>query len=154
MPIGKKRLQVHLDERTNPQTVLQHSLGILLVFYTGKAPGRLFVAFMITIKPFDNEVANHTAHDSNEKRDYNFHSDTSSLLRVLVSNTKIITYYLTFFYLFHQKEFRLGLWLAESDARYSYGHCLRAIFSWSQYSFLLSEITLISFFVLRYLLLT
>ena len=93
MPVGKKRLQVHLDKRMNPQTVLQHSLGILLIFYTGKAPGRLFVAFMITIKPFDNEVANHTAHDSNEKRDYNFHSDTSSLLRVLVSNTKIITYY-------------------------------------------------------------
>ncbi|MEY8515960.1 hypothetical protein AALC25_03330 [Lachnospiraceae bacterium 29-84] len=94
-----------MDKRTNPQTVLQHSLGILLIFYTGKAPGRLFVAFMVTIKPFDNEVANHTAHDSNEKRDYNFHSDTSSLLRVLVGNTKIITYYLIFFYLFHQKGF-------------------------------------------------
>ncbi|MDE6929601.1 MAG: hypothetical protein K2P02_02415 [Lachnospiraceae bacterium] len=25
---------------------------------------------MVTIKPFDDEVANHTAHDSNEKRDY------------------------------------------------------------------------------------
>ena len=98
MPVSKKRLQVHLDERTNPQTVLQHSLGIFFIFYTGKASGSLFVAFLVKLKPFDKEVANQTAHDSNEKRDYNFHLDTSSLLRVLVSNTKIITYYLTYFY--------------------------------------------------------
>jgi len=43
MLVDKKRLQVHLDKSTNPQTVLHHSLGILLVFYTGKASGRLFL---------------------------------------------------------------------------------------------------------------
>ena len=42
-------------------------------YYTGQASGRLFVALMVAVKPFDNEVANHTAHDSNEKRDYSFH---------------------------------------------------------------------------------
>ena len=49
MPVGKKRLQVHLDKRTNPQTVLQYSLGILLFFYSGKVPTRLFVAFVVTV---------------------------------------------------------------------------------------------------------
>lgn len=45
MPIGKKRLQVHLDKRMNPQTVLPYSLRILLFFYSGKKPTRLFVAY-------------------------------------------------------------------------------------------------------------
>ncbi len=49
MPVGKKRLQVHLDKRTNPQTVLQYSLGILLFFYSDKVPTRLFVAFVVTV---------------------------------------------------------------------------------------------------------
>ncbi len=49
MPVGKKRLQVHLDKRMNPQTVLPYSLGILLVFYSGKEPTRLFVAFVVTV---------------------------------------------------------------------------------------------------------
>ncbi len=49
MPLGKKRLQVHLDKRMNPQTVLPYSLGILLFFYSGKEPTRLFVAFVVTV---------------------------------------------------------------------------------------------------------
>ena len=74
-------------------------------YYTGQASGRLFVALMVAVKPFDNEVANHTAHDSNEKRDYKFHSDTSSLLRVSVSNIRIILYYFLFFCLFSKNEY-------------------------------------------------
>ncbi len=42
-------MKVHVDEGMNPQTVLQYSLGILLYFYTGKAPSRLFVALVITV---------------------------------------------------------------------------------------------------------
>ena len=42
-------MKVHVDERMNPQTVLQYSLGILLYFYTGKAPSRLFVALVIAV---------------------------------------------------------------------------------------------------------
>ena len=38
MPLDKKRLQVHLDKRMKPQTVLPYSLGILLFFYSGKKP--------------------------------------------------------------------------------------------------------------------
>ncbi len=61
----QKRLQVHVDKETNPRTVVAYSSGIFLFFLSGKAPTRLFVALVVTIKPFDDEVANHTARDSN-----------------------------------------------------------------------------------------
>ena len=55
-----------MDKERNPQTVLQYSLGILLFFYSGKAPTRLVVVPVVTIvKPFDDVVAGYTAHDSN-----------------------------------------------------------------------------------------
>ena len=65
MPVGKKVITSPCGQRMNPPTVVQHSRGILLVFYSGQAPTRLFVVLVVPVKPFDNEVANHTAHDSN-----------------------------------------------------------------------------------------
>ncbi len=44
----------------NPRTMCQHSPGILLFFYSGKAPTRLFVVPVFTVKPFSDEMANHT----------------------------------------------------------------------------------------------
>ena len=76
----QKEIASPSGQRTNPQTVLQHSLGILLFFYTGKAPSRLFVVLIVTVKPFADEVANHTCQNSNYKGNYDFHLDTSSLL--------------------------------------------------------------------------
>ena len=66
MPAGKKAKTNPLwTKETNPLTVFQHSLGILLFFYTGKAPSRLFVVLMvIAVKPFDDVVTNHTSRNS------------------------------------------------------------------------------------------
>ena len=36
-------------QETNPRTVLPYCSGILLFFYTGKAPSRLFIIFMTVI---------------------------------------------------------------------------------------------------------
>ena len=52
----------------NPQTVVAYSLGILLFFYSGKAPTRLFVALSVTVKPFDDVVAGYTSRNSDYKR--------------------------------------------------------------------------------------
>ncbi len=41
--------EVHVDKETNPSTVLQYSRGILLFFYSGKAPTRLTVALVVTV---------------------------------------------------------------------------------------------------------
>ncbi len=49
MPIGKKDAKVPCEQRTNPRTVLHHSSGILLFFYSGKAPTRLFVAPVVSV---------------------------------------------------------------------------------------------------------
>ncbi len=52
----------------NPQTVVAYSLGILLFFYSGKAPTRLFVVLSVTVKPFDDVVAGYTSRNSDYKR--------------------------------------------------------------------------------------
>jgi len=51
-------------KETNPQTVMAYSLGILLFFYSGKAPTRLFVVLMAAVKPFDDVVAGYTSRNS------------------------------------------------------------------------------------------
>lgn len=45
----KRVIMFHVNEETNPQTVLQYSLGILPFFYSGKAPTRLFVVPIIAV---------------------------------------------------------------------------------------------------------
>ena len=54
-------------QRTNPPTVMAYSRGILLSFYSSKVPTRLFVAFVVSVQPFADEVANHTCRDSLKK---------------------------------------------------------------------------------------
>ena len=49
--------KVHVDKEANLQTVWWYSLEILLFFYSGKAPTRLFVAHVVTVQPFDDAVA-------------------------------------------------------------------------------------------------
>lgn len=56
-------------QRTKPPTVLHHSRGFLLFFYRGKAPTRLFVVLIVPVKPFADEVANHTRCDSHKESD-------------------------------------------------------------------------------------
>ena len=46
---NKKAVISLYGQRTNPQTVMPYSLGILLFFYSGKAPTRLVVVLMIVI---------------------------------------------------------------------------------------------------------
>jgi len=90
----QKDVSSSFKQGTNPPTVREYSWGILLFFYSGKAPTRLFVVRVITVKPFDNEVANHTARDSNEKGHEHFHLNTSSRCRVSVGQRgKYITFY-------------------------------------------------------------
>ena len=81
MPIGKKMQKVHVDKETNPQTVWQYSLRILLFFYSGKTPTRLFVVLLVTVKPFDDVVAGYTSRNSNYKRYNKLHVNTSSRCR-------------------------------------------------------------------------
>ena len=64
MPIGKKKSQVHEDKETNPRTVVAYSPGILLYFYSGKAPTRLFVVLAVAVKPLDDVVAGYTSRNS------------------------------------------------------------------------------------------
>jgi hypothetical protein len=45
----QKEIMSNADKRMNPTTVLQYSRGILLFFYSGKAPTRLFVALIIAV---------------------------------------------------------------------------------------------------------
>jgi hypothetical protein len=45
----QKGNEVQGEQRMNPPTVLQHGWGILLFFYSGKEPTRLFVALVITV---------------------------------------------------------------------------------------------------------
>ena len=45
----KEMQKFHVNKEQNPRTVLQHSSGILLYFYGGKAPTRLFVVLMAAI---------------------------------------------------------------------------------------------------------
>ncbi len=48
--IRQKEMQkFHVNKERNPRTVFQHSSGILLYFYGGKAPTRLFVALIVTV---------------------------------------------------------------------------------------------------------
>ena len=83
-----------MDEETNPRTVVAYSPGILLAFYSGKAPTRLIVVlFVLAIKPFADEMANHASHDSNNKRNDNFHVNTSSRCQASVGQHE---YYILF----------------------------------------------------------
>ena len=78
-------MTVPCERRMNPQTVVAYSLGILLFFYSGKAPTRLFVVLMVfTVQPFADEMANHASRNSNNKRNDNFHVNTSSRCQVSV----------------------------------------------------------------------
>ena len=45
----QKEITSPCGQKVNPQTVLQHSLGILLFFYSGKVPTRLVVALIVTV---------------------------------------------------------------------------------------------------------
>ena len=45
----KEMQKFHVNKERNPRTVFQHSSGILLYFYGGKAPTRLFVALVVTV---------------------------------------------------------------------------------------------------------
>lgn len=45
----KEMQKFHVNKERNPRTVLQHSSGILLYFYSGKAPTRLFVALVVAV---------------------------------------------------------------------------------------------------------
>ena len=67
MSVGK-RCEYHMKSKTNPRTVRQYGSGILLFFYSGKAPTRLFVVPVVTIKPFDDVVAGYTSRNSDQKR--------------------------------------------------------------------------------------
>ena len=42
-------MQVHMDKERNPLTVLQHSQGIILFFFSGKAPTRLLFALIVPV---------------------------------------------------------------------------------------------------------
>ena len=59
--------------------------GFFFPFYSGKAPTRLFVVLMVfTVQPFADEMANHASRNSNNKRNDNFHVNTSSRCQVSV----------------------------------------------------------------------
>ena len=45
----QKEITSPCGQEMNPQTVLQHSLGILPFFYSGKVPTRLVVALIVTV---------------------------------------------------------------------------------------------------------
>ena len=72
-----------MDKEPNPPTVRQHSRGILLYFYSGKALTRLFVVLAVIVKPFDDVVAGYTSRDSDQKSSNNFHVNTSPCCQVL-----------------------------------------------------------------------
>ena len=92
-------MTVPCERRMNPQTVVAYSLGILLFFYSGKAPTRLFVVLSVTVKPFDDVVAGYTSRNSDYKRYDKLHVNTP-VAGCRLDNTRIITYQLTFFYPF------------------------------------------------------
>ena len=75
-------MTVPCERRMNPQTVVAYGSGILLFFYSGKAPTRLFVALSVTVKPFDDVVAGYTSRNSDYKRYDKIHVNTSSRCRV------------------------------------------------------------------------
>ena len=77
-------MSVTWNQWMNPPTVWPYSWGILLFFYSGKAPARLFIVLMLTVKPFDDVVAGYTARNSNQKRYEYWHRTTSSRCRVSV----------------------------------------------------------------------
>ena len=52
----------------NLPTVWPYSWGILLFFYSGKAPARLFIVLMLTVKPFDDVVAGGRLHRPKQKK--------------------------------------------------------------------------------------
>ena len=93
-------MTVPCERRMNPHTVVAYSLGILLFFYSGKSPTRLFVVLSVTVKPFDDVVAGYTSRNSDDKRYDKLHVNTSSRCRCRLDNTRIITYQLIFFYPF------------------------------------------------------
>ena len=78
----QKDMTVPCEQKTNPQIVWQYCLGILLFFYSGKAPTRLFVVLSVTVKPFDDVVAGYTSRNSDYKRYDKLHANTSSRCRV------------------------------------------------------------------------
>ena len=50
MPIGKKEIKSPCGQKKRiPRLVWQYHLRILLFFYSGKAPTRLVVAFVVTV---------------------------------------------------------------------------------------------------------
>ncbi|MCM1101406.1 MAG: hypothetical protein NC079_06965 [Clostridium sp.] len=48
----------------NPEPCGNTVRGFFFSFYGGKAPARLFVVLTVTVKPFADEMANHTCHNS------------------------------------------------------------------------------------------
>ncbi len=82
---------------------MPHSPGLLLFFYSGKAPTRLFVVLVVPVKPFADEVANHTCCDSHKECSKYFHMNTSSRCRVSVGqHQNYITAFSTLLQLFRQ----------------------------------------------------
>ena len=85
----------------NPQTVVAYSLGILLFFYSGKAPTRLFVALSVTVKPFDDVVAGYTPAATATIKDMTNPMETPPpVAGCRLDNTRIIAYPFIFFYPF------------------------------------------------------
>ena len=70
--------------KTNPRTVVAYSPGVLLFFYRGKAPTRLFVVLIVPVKPFTDEMANHASCNSHQECDNYFHPNASSRCQVSV----------------------------------------------------------------------
>ncbi len=92
-------MTVPCERRMNPQTVVAYSLGILLFFYSGKAPTRLFVVLSVTVKPFDDVVAGYTPAATAIIKDMTNSMQTPPpVAGCRLDNTRIITYPLTCFY--------------------------------------------------------
>jgi len=65
--IAIRQKDVRISMRTKneiPEKYRKYLSGILLFFYSGKAPTRLFVALVVTVQPFDDVVASYTSHNS------------------------------------------------------------------------------------------
>ena len=64
MPVGKRDCKSIWTKERTPQLYARTIEGFFLSFYSGKAPTRLFVALIVSVKPFDDEMANHTTQNS------------------------------------------------------------------------------------------
>ncbi len=95
-------MTVPCERRMNPQTVVAYSLGILLFFYSGKAPTRLFVVLSVTVKPFDDVVAGYTSRNRTIKDMTKSMQTPPPVAGCRLDNISIITYQLIFFYITRQ----------------------------------------------------